>query len=274
MPPPSKALTRQGTTQIVIGEIPAAPPQATVVSEHTSSASSLPPSRPFQTEQPPPKAWSIKESIKSAKKAMSHHSKQATPAASTQAIHEHTPSSSSDWEQPMPQRQQVATTSEPKVKAERYEEGNLWEHSILGCFGNPGACCLGFCLPCVLYSKTDHRLKVDPSLQHWKGCDGPCVLSCCVISCLSPIGAGILAFIQRRELQDRYKLKKDTLTDIAFSFILPCCTMVQTHNESKDLIELQNTGNKEQYSNGNARMTYARGGTSSSSSSDVRSVRV
>lgn len=263
MPPPSKAPTRQGTTQFIIGDVSTARPQATVVSDHTSSASSLPPSRLVLAEQPPLKAWPIKESIKSAKMAMSNNSNKVTPAASMRAIHEHTPSSSSDWEQPS-QLFQVAAPPKTKFEAERYE-GDPWVHGIFGCFNDPGTCCLGTFLPCVLYSKTDHRMKVDPTLENWKGLDGPCLLSCCVITCVGPIGWPILSFIQRNEVQKRFKLRSDLLTDIAFSFILPCCTMVQAHNEARDQFELQNNGRKEQYSNANARMTYARGGTSSTS---------
>ncbi|KAI9801185.1 MAG: hypothetical protein M1825_003459 [Sarcosagium campestre] len=73
----------------------------------------------------------------------------------------------------------------------RLDASPSWQHSLCDC-SDPGVCCLGLALPCMLYGRTQYRLaqksgKKDPTdLLAYKACNGACGLFClanCGFSC-------------------------------------------------------------------------------------------
>lgn len=43
-----------------------------------------------------------------------------------------------------------------------------WYTSLFGCFNPIDLCCMTYCLPCVTFGKTHHRLRKDGNLAGWE----------------------------------------------------------------------------------------------------------
>lgn len=66
-----------------------------------------------------------------------------------------------------------------------------YHHGLCDCFSDIGTCCTGYWCPCILYSRTHHRLKTVPNsnLNGFKSCNTDCALFCIAspISCKSAV---------------------------------------------------------------------------------------
>jgi Cys-rich protein (TIGR01571 family) len=292
-PPPGKAPTFQPPpkqpTTVVTGDVPPAPLRATVESGTSGTSVSsiettpkpaasqevqnVPRSSATSASSPKPTAPKKAKTVQQPEPPLVtvHLDESIAPQAAVRVNHG---TSSSDWGVP-PVRMSVDLEKGHKKHHHRhskhaahhdhnrhgnhYEEGDPWQSSILGCFDDCGDCLVGWCCPCILYGKTDHRMKRSPTLEGYSVFNTPCLVSCLVISCTGCFGEGIVAFLQRREVRKHYNLKGDTLTDVAFGCLLPCCAQIQNENEAKRQTA---AGKTEQYSQRGAVMRY---GTSSTS---------
>lgn len=48
------------------------------------------------------------------------------------------------------------------------EGAGAWYADLFGCFDPIDTCLMSWCLPCVTFGKTHHRLRKDPSLQGYE----------------------------------------------------------------------------------------------------------
>ncbi|KAF3151517.1 hypothetical protein TWF225_007346 [Orbilia oligospora] len=106
-----------------------------------------------------------------------------------------------------------------------------YKYGFCSCFGDIGSCCLGCWCPCMLYSKTHHRLKTvpDSNLDAYGSCNGHCVLFCA----LAPV-SWVFTMLQRTRIRELYQIKGSPIGDCAKSYYCPVCTLVQDEREIKE----------------------------------------
>ncbi|KAI5838475.1 PLAC8 family-domain-containing protein [Morchella snyderi] len=103
----------------------------------------------------------------------------------------------------------------------------LWQHGMCDCFDDLSTCLLGFCLPCVLYSRTLERIRTSPStLKNW---------SCINLSCLFWFcTCGSASTRQRNEIRYRYNLQGSGVGDCCRHLCCSSCTLIQEDIEVRD----------------------------------------
>ncbi|PQE13987.1 PLAC8 family protein [Rutstroemia sp. NJR-2017a BBW] len=90
---------------------------------------------------------------------------------------------------------------------------------------NPGL--KAYCLPCIVYGKTQHRLQ-NPSLAGYQTLNN----DCCIWSAAQYCGLGcILTLLQRQAIRQKYGIPGDTLEDGFFSWCCHCCALMQQEKE-------------------------------------------
>jgi Cys-rich protein (TIGR01571 family) len=109
--------------------------------------------------------------------------------------------------------------------------------------------CLGYWCPCMLYSRTYHRLKTSPNsnLENFKSCNTQCGLFCFLapVACTSSpflapsnecriadiIFLVVLTTLQRDRIRDKYQLEGSIASDCAKAFCCSCCVLIQDDRE-------------------------------------------
>ncbi|KAM7210204.1 PLAC8 family domain containing protein [Rhypophila decipiens] len=116
-----------------------------------------------------------------------------------------------------------------EVVHSRSPEGSQpWYTTLFGCFSPIDLCCMTYCLPCVTFGKTHHRLRKDGNLAGYEPINTSCLLFC---------GSGCfgLYFIpmamQRADIREKYHLEGSCLTDIALACCCGLCDLVQQEKE-------------------------------------------
>ncbi|RPB15790.1 PLAC8-domain-containing protein [Morchella conica CCBAS932] len=106
-----------------------------------------------------------------------------------------------------------------------------YQHGLCDCFGDIPTCCIGCWCPCILYSRTNHRLKTIPNsnLNDFHHCNTHCV-GCCV---LAPV-SWIFTFLQRGRIRDKYHLEGTLMSDCGKAYCCVMCTLVQDEREVSD----------------------------------------
>ncbi|KAF3929328.1 hypothetical protein AA313_de0209423 [Arthrobotrys entomopaga] len=106
-----------------------------------------------------------------------------------------------------------------------------YKYGFCSCFGDIGSCCLGCWCPCMLYSRTHHRLKTvpDSNLDAYSSCNGHCAMWCV----LSPI-SWVFTMLQRTRIREEYKIKGSPIGDCARSYYCPLCVLVQDEREIRE----------------------------------------
>lgn len=104
-------------------------------------------------------------------------------------------------------------------------------HGLCDCFGDIPTCCLGYWCPCVLYSRTNHRLKTSPisNLNDFHHCNTHCVGFCV----LAPV-SWIFTFLQRGRIREKYHLEGTLMSDCGKAYCCVMCTLVQDEREVSD----------------------------------------
>ncbi|EPS36118.1 hypothetical protein H072_10442 [Dactylellina haptotyla CBS 200.50] len=106
-----------------------------------------------------------------------------------------------------------------------------YKYGLCSCFSDIGSCCLGCWCPCMLYSKTHHRLKTvpDSNLDAYSACNGHCVMWCA----LSPV-SWVFTMLQRTRIRELYHIKGSPIGDCAKSYYCPLCVLVQDEREIRE----------------------------------------
>lgn len=133
-----------------------------------------------------------------------------------------------------------------------------WINPICAC-GDVKTTMLGCCCPCILYGKTQNRIRCvhlgnDPlDESEFKTINLPCMLFC-----WSP---GLCTFTQHNRIRETYNIKGSWKRDLAKSLCIPCCTLLQADREvrSRAAQDEKNAGDgiwAHQPSSKNQRMRY------------------
>jgi len=108
-----------------------------------------------------------------------------------------------------------------------FPPGNNWSSQIFDCF-NPLELCFTSCVcPCIVFGKTNARLK-DPTLYRYDTVNSDCLLysllSCCGLNT-------VYQWIVRRNIRAKYNLRGDDAEDLLWSCCCPVCALVQQEKE-------------------------------------------
>ncbi|KAM7203614.1 PLAC8 family domain containing protein [Naviculisporaceae sp. PSN 640] len=116
-----------------------------------------------------------------------------------------------------------------EVVNSRSPEGSQpWYSSLFGCFNPIDLCCMTYCLPCVTFGKTHHRLRKDGNLAGYEPINTSCLMFC---------GSGCFGLwfipmaMQRADIREKYHLEGSCLTDIALACCCGLCDLVQQEKE-------------------------------------------
>ncbi|CAK7265918.1 hypothetical protein SEPCBS57363_001832 [Sporothrix epigloea] len=105
-----------------------------------------------------------------------------------------------------------------------------WSESFFGCLSPIDLCLVTYCLPCVTFGKTHHRLHKDANLAGYEPINASCLLlfgsACCGLFWL-PMA------IQRSDIRKKFNLEGDCILDIAASCCCALCVLTQDEKEVK-----------------------------------------
>ncbi|KAK5662344.1 hypothetical protein OQA88_8254 [Cercophora sp. LCS_1] len=124
------------------------------------------------------------------------------------------------------------------------ESSRPWSNAFFGCFAPIDLCLISWCVPCVTFGKTHHRLHKSANLEGYEPVN---------TSCLLLWGSGCFGLhwvpmsMQRREIRERYSLQGNCLTDIATACCCGVCDLVQQEKEVALLSEKGGEAVTEQY---------------------------
>ncbi|CAZ85350.1 unnamed protein product [Tuber melanosporum] len=106
-----------------------------------------------------------------------------------------------------------------------------YHHGLCDCFSDFSTCCVGYWCPCILYSRTNHRLKTSPNsnLNDFHNCNGHCITFCV----LGPI-SWIFTTLQRTRIREKYRLEGSLASDCGKAYCCVMCTLVQDEREVRD----------------------------------------
>jgi len=111
------------------------------------------------------------------------------------------------------------------------ETASPWTNAFFGCFNPIDLCLMSWCLPCVTFGKTHHRLHKSSNLEGYEPINTSCLLLC-GSSCFGL--HWIPLSMQRAEIRARYHLQGSCLVDIATSCCCGLCSLVQQEKEVAD----------------------------------------
>jgi len=131
------------------------------------------------------------------------------------------------------------------VNSKSPEGAGDWNAGFFGCLNPIDLCLMTYCLPCVTFGKTHHRVHKSGSLEGYEPINTSCLLLCasgCVGLHWIPLS------MQRAEIRQKYHLQGSCLTDIATSCCCALCSLVQQEKEAEHREPLMAQGGvKEQY---------------------------
>lgn len=116
----------------------------------------------------------------------------------------------------------------PAEHVNHTSSGGSWLSSFFGCCDPIDLCLMTYCLPCVTFGKTHHRLRKDPALQGYEPINTSCLLLCgsaCFGLHWIPMS------MQRADIREKYSLEGNCLVDIAASCCCGLCVLVQSEKE-------------------------------------------
>jgi Cys-rich protein (TIGR01571 family) len=135
------------------------------------------------------------------------------------------------------------------------EGAQSWSASLWGCFNPVDTCLITWCLPCITFGKTHHRLRKNGNLDGYEAINTSCLLffgsGCCGL-CWIP------AAMQRQNVREKYNLQGNCVEDLACSFCCGCCVLVQSDKEAAHREGLLGNGQPQatQYEANNTGMVY------------------
>jgi len=141
------------------------------------------------------------------------------------------------------------------VNSKSPEGAQSWTSGLFDCFNPIDLCLMTYCLPCVTFGKTHHRLRKNGSLEGYEPINTTCLLFCasgCFALHWLPMS------MQRADVRTKYNLQGDCITDIALSCCCGLCSLVQQDKEAeaREALNSSPTGVKEQYQTNAGGMVY------------------
>ncbi|KAI9804180.1 MAG: hypothetical protein M1825_001582 [Sarcosagium campestre] len=102
-----------------------------------------------------------------------------------------------------------------------------WQYGFCDFLSPFNTCCLGYWCPCILFGKTQQRIK-DPALQNYEVVNGNCMgwaaLGYC--GCF-----WILQMIKRGEMREQYNIDGSGAGDCFGAYCCPLCGLMQEEKE-------------------------------------------
>ncbi|ORY66186.1 PLAC8 family-domain-containing protein [Pseudomassariella vexata] len=139
------------------------------------------------------------------------------------------------------------------VNSKSPEGSQPWTNSLFGCFNPIDLCLMTWCLPCVTFGKTHHRIRKDANLQGYDPINTSCLMffgSACVGLHWIPMS------MQRADIRNRYHLQGSCLVDIATACCCGVCDLVQQDKEATQRELLMHAGGDKQQSTPMMRRPY------------------
>ncbi|KAG5981788.1 hypothetical protein E4U55_002566 [Claviceps digitariae] len=143
------------------------------------------------------------------------------------------------------------------IQSKSAEGSQPWYAGLFGCFSPIDTCLITFCVPCVTFGKTHHRVEKDGSLAGYEPINTSCLLFCaagCVgLPCI-PVA------MQRMNIRQKYHLQGSCLQDLVLSCCCNCCVMIQSDKEAEHREGLlSGSGVQEEYQGNKEGMEYPPG---------------
>ncbi|KAH8882283.1 PLAC8-domain-containing protein [Thozetella sp. PMI_491] len=133
------------------------------------------------------------------------------------------------------------------VNSKSPESSQPWLSGFFDCFNPIDLCLMTYCIPCVTFGKTHHRLRKDGKLNGYEPINTTCLLFC-ASGCFGL--HWIPMSMQRADIRTKYNLQGDCVTDILASCCCGLCSLVQADKEAEAREALlPATGVKEPYQN-------------------------
>ncbi|KAG7286478.1 hypothetical protein NEMBOFW57_008789 [Staphylotrichum longicolle] len=135
------------------------------------------------------------------------------------------------------------------------ESAQPWFNSFFGCFAPIDTCLLSWCLPCVVFGRTHHRLRKNPNLEGFQPINTSCLLFC-ASSCVA--GHVCLTALQRADLRTKHNLQGSCLVDLATACCCGCCDIAQQDKEAeyREALLAGNQGGVQQQYQAGGGMSY------------------
>ncbi|KAI3399278.1 hypothetical protein diail_7232 [Diaporthe ilicicola] len=116
------------------------------------------------------------------------------------------------------------------VKSASPATAQPWHNSLFGCCIPIDLCLTTYCLPCVTFGKTHHRLRKNGKMEGYEPINTSCLLFCASGCC----GLHwIPQSMQRADLRDRYHLRGNCAGDMARACCCVLCDLVQQEKEAE-----------------------------------------
>ncbi|SPO05136.1 related to DUF614 domain protein [Cephalotrichum gorgonifer] len=139
------------------------------------------------------------------------------------------------------------------INSKSPEDSQPWYSGLFSCFNPIDTCLITWCLPCVTFGKTHHRMRKNANLEGYQPVNTSCLLFCgssCVGLVLIPMA------MQRMDVRAKYNLQGNCLSDLAISCLCGCCSMVQQDKEVEYREGLLAGAVKDQYQAPQEGMSY------------------
>ncbi|KAL8297987.1 hypothetical protein RB597_007040 [Gaeumannomyces tritici] len=140
------------------------------------------------------------------------------------------------------------------INSKSPEGAQPWSVPFFGCFSPIDLCLITWCLPCVTFGKTHHRMHRDVELQGYEPINTSCLLLCASAA----VGLAVIPVtMQRADIRQRYNLEGSCITDIAVACCCGICDLVQQDKEvaHREPLLAGGAGSKGQYQS-EAGMSY------------------
>ncbi|KAH6955773.1 PLAC8 family-domain-containing protein [Ilyonectria robusta] len=115
------------------------------------------------------------------------------------------------------------------VNSKSPESAQPWASAFFGCCNPIDTCLITWCLPCVTFGKTHHRLRKNGNLDGYEPINTSCLMffgSTCVGLHWIPMA------LQRANIREKYNLQGSCLVDIATACCCGICDLVQQEKET------------------------------------------
>ncbi|KAK7699023.1 hypothetical protein SLS64_011936 [Diaporthe eres] len=132
-----------------------------------------------------------------------------------------------DWKQRL---NTVLAKPSEHVKSASPPTAQAWHNSLFGCCSPIDLCLITYCLPCITFGKTHHRLRKNGKMEGYEPINTSCLLFC-ASGCFGL--HWIPMSMQRADMRDKYHLRGNCATDIATACCCVLCDLVQQEKESE-----------------------------------------
>jgi len=116
------------------------------------------------------------------------------------------------------------------INSKSPEDAQPFHHSLFAFYDPIDTCLITWCLPCVTFGKTHHRLHKDANLQGYE----PINTSCLLLAGSACVGLSIIPLVmQRAEVRKKYRLEGSCITDIGLTCCCGLCSVIQQDKEAE-----------------------------------------